>query len=128
MAMEAQHIEIFKSLLVQSVRKGCTIQSAMHGISGRVVGIGFKPLWTNPGDSKINGLDINYLDAMGRLRSYYLRDIIDFDVVSYDGKNIMESSDYSLDLHVYSPEKAKSDNPFDKVRVEIAALENKQSK
>ncbi|WP_341876771.1 hypothetical protein [Defluviitalea saccharophila] len=122
--MNLQEIEKLKSILTQFVMKGCHMQCISNQnnslkAAGRVVGVGFRPLWSSPIDSKIEKIELNYIDQRGTLQPYSLYNVVGYDIVSYDGENIEDSDHISFDMHVYSPIKAASTEPYDKVRISI---------
>ncbi|HHW67787.1 MAG TPA: hypothetical protein GXX16_08790 [Epulopiscium sp.] len=122
--MNLQEIEKLKSILTQFVMQGCHMQcipnqNAALRASGRVVGVGFRPLWSSPIDSKIEKIELNYIDQRGTLHPYSLYNVIGYDIVSYDGQNLENSDHIIFDMHVYSPIKAASKEPYDKVRLDI---------
>ncbi|MGI6705016.1 MAG: hypothetical protein ACOX6S_01720 [Clostridia bacterium] len=115
-------IEAFKFTLAEMVRQGCRIRIADQNITGRIVGIGFKPFWTGPADSKIARLDFNYLDDRGRLHTYRFHDIIGYDVISNEDTNKKDSETTLFDLYVFSPSKANTAEPYDKIRLELTLI------
>lgn len=122
--MNLQEIEKLKSILTQFIMKGCQMQcvspqNTSLKVGGRVVGVGFKPLWSSPIDSKIDKLELNYIDQRGTLQPYSLYNVIGYDIVSYDGNEVEDSDRISFDIHVYSPIKSASQEPFDKIRIDI---------
>lgn len=120
--MNYKEIEELKSALTNMMKKGSTLRVPAYGASGKVVGIGFKPYWTNPGDSKIEKLEINFMDASGRVIPFNFFNIIGYEVISRDGKDINETDNVSLDIHVYSPLKSRGAEPYDKIRIEIGEV------
>lgn len=122
--MNPYEIEKLKSILTQFIMKGCNIQyispkNKSERISGRIVGLGFKPLWPSSTDSKIDKIEFNCLDQKGNLHPFSLYNIIGYEIISYDGDQIEESSRISFDMHIYSSNKAKDKDPFDKIRISI---------
>lgn len=122
--MNLQEIEKLKSILTQFVMKGCHIQcfapkDTSSKISGRVLGVGFKPLWSSPIDSKIDKIELNYIDQKGNLQPYSLYNVIGYEIVSYDGNGVEDSNNITFNMHVYSSAKSTSQEPFDKVRIDI---------
>lgn len=122
--MNLQEIEKFKSILTQFIMKGCHMQcfssdNTSSKISGRVVGVGFKPLWSSPIDSKIDKIELNYIDQRGYVQPYSLYNVIGYEIVSYDGDGLEDSNNITFNMHVYSPTKSASKEPFDKIRIDI---------
>ncbi|NLK22355.1 MAG: hypothetical protein GX308_09865 [Epulopiscium sp.] len=118
--MNFQEIENLKSILTRFIMNGCNIQcDSRGGINGRVVAVGFKPLWPSPIDSRIDKIEFNYMDQQGGLNLYSLSNVIGYEILSYDGDSIEDSNKLSLDMHIYSPAKSSSKEPFDKVHIDI---------
>ncbi len=120
--IQSRKIEAFKFTLAEMARQGCRIHIADQNITGRVVGIGFNPLWTGPADSKIARLDFNYLDDRGRLHTYRFHDIIGYDIISNEDTKKTDSGTTHFDLYVFSPSKANTAEPYDKIRLEITLM------
>jgi len=114
-------IEKLKYTLANLVRQGCRIKIPDYSIDGKVVGVGFKPYWTNPYDSKIDKLEFNILDRYGNIFPFYFNFITGYDVLSYDGREFAESKNINIDIFMYYPNKARAGNEdsSEKVRIEI---------
>lgn len=123
--MNNKEIENLKLALLNLARQGCRIKVASAGVEGRIVGVGFKPYWTGPYDSKIDRLEINYIDDLGNIRSYYLNFITDYDVVSNDGRGFDSMKNACIDIHQFSVLNERRKKQPDKVRIEICQDENK---
>ncbi|MFZ5989518.1 MAG: hypothetical protein ACOYWZ_20670 [Bacillota bacterium] len=118
--MNSRDIEKLKETLTNMMKNGCKLHVPAYGASGRVVGIGFKPYWTNPIDSKIEKLEINFMDNNGRIIPFNFYNVIGYDIVSHEGQRLDNANSISLDIHVYSPVKSRDEESYDKVRVEIS--------
>jgi len=118
----SRKIEAFKFTLTDMARQGCRILIADQNISGRIVGIGFKPFWTGSADSKIERLDFNYVDDRGQLHAYRFHDIIGYEIISNEDTRKTDSETICLDLYVFSPSKANTDEPYDKMRIELTPI------
>jgi hypothetical protein len=114
-------IERLKYALANLVRQGCRIKIPNYGIDGKVVGVGFKPYWTNPYDSKIDKLEFNILDNYGQIFPFYFNYITGYDVLSHDGREFEDSKNINIDIFMYSPNKARARNEesSEKVHIEI---------
>ena len=117
--MNYAEIERLKLTLTNFTRRGCGIRLPAYGVEGRVVGIGFKPYWTNPVDSKIDKLELNIMDNYGRVVPFNFNYVTGYDVLSQDGRQFEDSKSVSLDILVYSPDKARQEDSSQKVRLEI---------
>jgi hypothetical protein len=117
--MNYNEIEALKNILANLSRKGCRLRIPSYGIDGRLVGIGFKPYWTTPTDTKIEKIEFNVIDSFGRTAPFILSYITGYDVISGndsepDGPKVMD-----FDFHVYSPGNSRFKQPNEKVRVEM---------
>lgn len=117
--MNCRDIDELKFALMRFMRNGCILNVPGFGASGKIVGIGFKPLWTNPADSKIEKLEINFKDGYGNIKSFCFYNVIGYEIVSYNGLRPDESRSIIIDFHVYSLKRGRDEKPYDKVKVEI---------
>ena len=125
--MTFKEIESLKSTIVNLIRSGCKMQVPAYGVSGRLIGAGFKPYWTNSDDSKIEKIELNFINDYGRVVPFNFLNIIGYSVASKDAHELEDSKNISLDLHVYSPGKVRDTEHFDKVRLNLSidSLHNK---
>lgn len=120
--MNYAEIEKLKSILMDMVRHGCSIKIPGQGIEGRVFGVGFRPYWTYLSDSKIDKLEFNIEDSFGRVFPFSFNYVIGYeDITSKEGINREDSKNAILDIIVYSPGKARGNDPCKKIRLEIAS-------
>jgi hypothetical protein len=117
--MDYKQIESLKMALINLAKQGSSLKIPLYNIDGRIVGVGFKPYWTSPLDSKIDKLEINYVDRLGRVIPFRFYNIIGYDVISNDGRDYDSMKNVSLDIHVYSPDKSRDEEPYEKVRIDI---------
>ena len=97
--MDYKDIEKFKSAIMHLVSKGCNVSFPEQGIQGRVVGVGYKPYWTSPGDTIIKKLELNITDACGRIIQYKLDNVIGYKVVSHDDNGFRNSDNISFEIN-----------------------------
>ncbi|MDP4180425.1 MAG: hypothetical protein Q8942_04950 [Bacillota bacterium] len=116
--MNYKEIEALKYTLSNMAMRGARIKNNDFKVDGKIVGVGFKPYWSNPYDTKIEKLELNVLDNNGRILPFNFYHIIGYDIVSYDGKEFRSSDNVSIDIHVYSPVSNRNEN-YDKVRVDL---------
>ena len=112
--MNYREIESLKRTLLNLVRQGCRLRIPAHGITGKIVGIGFNPYWTSPLDSKIEKLELNFTDDGGRVRPFTFYNVIGYDFISGDSRE-----NACLDIHVYSANKGRDEEPSEKIRMDI---------
>ncbi|HHV30001.1 hypothetical protein [Acetivibrio mesophilus] len=120
--MNYKEIEELKSTLTNMMKKGCTLMVPAYRATGKIVGIGFKPYWTNPADSKIEKLEINFMDSIGRVIPFDIYNIIGYEIVSLDGKRIEDAKNICLDIHLYTNVKRRSTEKGDTLRIEISEI------
>lgn len=119
--MDYKKIEALKNALRSLARKGCKVSIPSFGISGMLVGIGFSPYWTAAADSMMEKLEIDIQDVNGRVIPFYFYRIVDYDVLSRDGKDIEEMKNASMDIHVLSRGSKKGDLEVEKIRLDVSA-------
>ncbi len=115
-----------KSAITNLAMGGCKLRIDSMGLEGKILGVGFKPFWTNPLDSKIEKIEFNFMDNRGKVVPFYLYNIVGYDVVSFDGQRLDNSKNVALDIHVFSAAKSGGEEPYDKVRLEIIGIEHKK--
>lgn len=118
--MNYKQIENLKFALLNLARQGCRLNIPSHGVSGRIIGVGFKPYWTSPLDSKIEKMEINYVDDTGNVIPFNLHNITKYDVISNDGTGYESMQNACMDIHVFSQSNGRDEEPYEKVRVEIS--------
>lgn len=118
--MNYKQIENLKLALLSLARQGCRLDIPSHGINGRIIGVGFKPYWTSPVDSKIEKLEINYIDGSDRIVPFSFHNIIGYDVISNDGTGYESMENACMDIHVFSQSKSRDEESIEKVRIEIS--------
>lgn len=117
--MNYTEIERLKLTLTSLVRQGCRVKVPAYGVEGRVIGVGFKPYWTNNIDSKIDKLEFNIMDNYGRVFPFNFNYVTGYDVITKDANRFEDSKNVSMDIVVYSPNKSRDENFSEKVRLEI---------
>lgn len=113
--MKSHDIERFKNTLSTLVRKGCNLNDESSRFFGRIISIGFNPLYTNHTDNKINKLVFHCLDKNEYLQTYTLENIVGCKVTRLD-----ESSDH-LKFNIYVLSKDK-DKDCDEISLEIRKI------
>lgn len=113
--MKANEIEQFKNTLSTLVRKGCNLNDMCNESSGRIIGVGFNPLYTNQTDSKINKLVFHYLDKNEYIQAYTLENIVGCKVSKLD----KDSNHLKFDIYVVSRERNKD---YDEISLEIQTI------
>lgn len=117
--MNYREIENLKSLLLQMAKQGYRLRNDTFGIDGKIVGLGFKPYWTNPADSKIHKLEFNVSDNYGKVIPFYFYNVVGFNITAKDGARLDKSKDLSFEIQVFTPDKTREKEPYDKVSVQI---------
>lgn len=117
--MNYNQIEKLKSTMINISKNGSRLRIPSCGISGRIVGVGFKPFWTSPADSKIEKLEINFVDDFGNLVPFRFFNIVDYDVVDREDRGKDKIKSISLDIHVCSFNQTINRETVEKVRLEL---------
>jgi len=123
--MNYRLIEELKAFFTKAAQKGCIVRIPSHNVKGRIVGVGFKPYWTSPADSKLEKLELNIADPAGRIIPFNFWNVIGYSFVSNDCKSISDSGRTGINIHVYNPFAKKDSEPYDKVLVELETIPNK---
>ncbi|HEX2926016.1 MAG TPA: hypothetical protein VHP38_07125 [Ruminiclostridium sp.] len=118
--MNYKQIESLKFALLNLARQGCRVSIPSYGINGRIIAMGFKPYWTSPVDSKIEKLEINYVDDYGRIVPFNFHNIISYNVISNDGTGFENMRNACVEFHVFSQSKSRDEEPIEKVLIEIS--------
>lgn len=114
--MKSHDIEKFKNTLSTLIRKGCNLSDESNKSFGRIISIGFNPLYTNQTDNKINKLVFHYLDKNEYLQTYTLENIVGCKVTKLD-----EASNHlKFNIYVLSREKNKD---CDEICLEIKKIQ-----
>jgi len=119
---ELPGIEKLKAVLTKMMKKGCMLMIPAYGAEGRIVSIGFRPYWTNPGDSKIEKLEINFVDNRGRVVPLCIYSIIGYEIVSFEGRSLEDAKNISLDIHSYANVKGRKAEKYDTLHLEIGEI------
>lgn len=117
--MNYREIEEFKSTLMQILKKGCRVKIDTYGIDGKIIGVGFKPYWTNPADSKIDKVEFDILCDNGKIMPFYLQNVIGSHIKAQDGKDLGISRNLCLEIYTYSLSRASDSEPYDKLSLLI---------
>jgi hypothetical protein len=117
--MNYKQIENLKLALLNLARQGCGLKIPSYGINGRIISVGFKPYWTSPVDSKIEKLELSYIDDSGRAVPFTFHNVVNYDVISNDGTGYHSMTNACIDIHVFSQPGSRDKEPIEKIRVEI---------
>lgn len=123
--MNYSEIEKLKSIITNLMQRGSRLKVPAHNVDGKIIGVGFKPYWTNPTDSKIEKLEINFMDSYGRIIPFNFYNITRYSVISHDDQRLENSQNVSLDIHLFAPHKVRDEEPYEKIRVDIVSEQNK---
>jgi len=123
--MDYKDIEKFKSVMMHLVSKGCNVSIPEYGVYGRLVGVGYKPYWTSPGDNIIKKLELNIANACGQIIQFKLDNVIGYKVVSYDANRPGNPDNLNLEIHFFSPAKTRGTESIDKISINFIKEEAK---
>ena len=121
--MDYKKIENLKLALLHLTRQQCRLKVPAYGIDGRMIGVGFRPYWTGPLDSKIEKLEINVAEDNGKIVPFYLHNVLNYEVISNDGRGYDSMKNACLDIHIYSQDQAGEGDSGHKIRLEITGEE-----
>ncbi|HOM03204.1 MAG TPA: hypothetical protein PLH43_10295 [Acetivibrio sp.] len=120
--MNYREIEELKSALTNMMKKGCVLMIPAYRAEGRIVSIGFKPYWTNPGDSKIEKIEIDFIDRKGRVIPFNIYNIIGYKIASLDGRSMEDAKSVSLEIHLYPNARSRNPEEYDTLHLEISDI------
>ncbi|HHW49700.1 MAG TPA: hypothetical protein GXX14_13940 [Clostridiaceae bacterium] len=123
--MDFKDIERFKSAVMSLVSKGCNVNIPEYGIHGRVVGVGYKPYWTGPGDTIIQKFELNIINERGQIIPVKLNNVVGYKLVSSNAERLEDSGKTSFELHLFSHGKPGDAGSIDKVRVDFTKEDKK---
>ncbi|HHV98361.1 MAG TPA: hypothetical protein GXX36_02105 [Clostridiaceae bacterium] len=116
--MNYNEIERLKYTLINLARQGCELKIPAYGIKGRILGVGFNPYWTNPGDSKINKLEFSIIDKNGMIFPVKFNNIMEYKILKNDAERSEDSKNISMDIALYTPG-ARDKESSKKIRLEF---------
>lgn len=118
--MNQKEIEEFKSMFTRMAMKGSRIRSSRFRVDGKLVGVGFKPFWTNVYDTKIEKLELNVLDKKGKIMPFNILHVVGYEVIGEGGREGNGEGEMTLDIRIFSPAKGREE-PYDKIRIEFVS-------
>ena len=119
--MNYKEIENLKCKLTELLHNSCKIKIPAYGIDGSIIGVGFKPYWTNPIDTRIDKLEFNILDNHGRVIPFNFKYITGYDILPNDDNPNEKFKNFNLDVILFSPNKARGGEVNEKIRIEITS-------
>lgn len=117
--MDYREIEGLKSFLMDRLREGYRISIDPIGIDGKLIGIGFRPYWTNLGDSKIDKLEFNILKDNGQIIPIRLNNLVGYKITAQDDISSPDVKNLNLHIMLYSPNKLVGEDPYDRINLRL---------
>lgn len=117
--MTNTEIEKLKSLLTKLLSKGATIKCEELGLEGRIVSVGYRPVWTEKSDTKIDKIVFNFADKYGRVTPLNINYVVGYEVVQFDERSLEDSNNIEMYIHVLSLDKVREKEPYDKLHLTI---------
>jgi len=117
--MDFREIENLKTFLMERLREGYRMSIDSLGVDGRIISIGFRPYWTNPGDSKIDKLEFNILKENGKIIPVSLNHLIGYKAAAHGGTSPADSKELNLQLMLYSPNRLDDRHPYDTINLRL---------
>lgn len=114
-------IDRLKNLFSELLKKQCTLRSMDLGINGKLIGIGYRPYWTSRQDTKIETLELNFLDSKGIMVPIILRNVVNYELLPKEGRRNKKYKVNLIEIMLLSPYMlAKNDKEaFDKIKLEV---------
>lgn len=117
--MSNTEIEKLKALLTRLSSRGATVRCNELGLEGKIVSIGYKPMWTERSDTKIDKLVFNCADKFGRVIPLNINYIVGYEIIQSDEHRLEDSNNIEIDIHVLSLNKVREKEPYEKIRLSI---------
>ncbi len=119
--MDYMDIDRLKNLFSDMLRNQWTLRSMDLGIEGKLIGIGYKPYWTNRQDSKIETLELNFLGSRGVMVPIILKNVVDYELYPKEGKKSKKYRANMIEVILLSPYmlSRNSKDVYDKIKLEI---------
>ncbi len=119
--MDYMDIDRLKNLFSDMLRNQWTLRSMDLGIEGKLIGIGYKPYWTNRQDSKIETLELNFLGSRGVMVPIILKNVVDYELYPKEGKKSKKYRANMIEFILLSPYMLtrNSKDVYDKIKLEI---------
>jgi len=114
-------IDRLKNLFSDMLRNQSTLRSMDLGIEGKLIAIGYKPYWTNRQDSKIETLELNFIDKRGVMVPIILKNVVDYELYPKEGKKSKKYRANMIEIILLSPYmlSRNSKDVYDKIKLEI---------
>ncbi|OPX43183.1 hypothetical protein CLHUN_29330 [Ruminiclostridium hungatei] len=119
--MDYMDIDRLKNLFSDMLRNQSTLRSMDLGIEGKLIAIGYKPYWTNRQDSKIETLELNFIDKRGVMVPIILKNVVDYELYPKEGKKSKKYRANMIEIILLSPYmlSRNSKDVYDKIKLEI---------
>ncbi len=114
-------IDRLKRIFSEMLKNQNTLRSMDLGIDGKLIAVGYKPFWTSRSDSKIETLELNFLNSRGLMSPIILRNIVNYELYPKEGKRNKKYRANMIEFMVLSPFMMMRNNKeiYDRVRIEI---------
>jgi hypothetical protein len=98
-----------------------TLRSIDLGIDGKLIAIGYNPLWTGQQDSKIEKLELNFLSSRGIMVPLILKNIVGFELYPTESRRNRSYRINTIELMILSPyvNLKNMRDIYDKIKFEI---------
>jgi len=119
--LDYMDIDRLKNLFSDMLRNQSTLRSMDLGIEGKLIAIGYKPYWTNRQDSKIETLELNFIDKRGVMVPIILKNVVDYELYPKEGKKSKKYRANMIEIILLSPYmlSRNSKDVYDKIKLEI---------
>ena len=119
--MNYKEIDILKGVFSNMLKNQYTLRSIELGINGKLIAIGYNTYWTSRLDSKIEKIELSFLNSRGIMVPLVLKNVVDFEIYPKEGRRNKKYRINSIELMILStyvnPKNQK--DIYDRVKFEI---------
>jgi hypothetical protein len=119
--LDYMDIDRLKNLFSDMLRNQLTLRSMDLGIDGKLIAVGYKPYWTSRQDSKIETLELNFLNNKGIMVPIILRNVVNYEFYPKEGRKGKNYRVNMIELMLLSPIMLarNSRDVYDKIKLEM---------
>lgn len=98
-----------------------TLRSIELGINGKLIAVGYNPYWTSRLDSKIEKIELSFLNSRGIMVPLVLKNVVDFEIYPKEGRRSKKYRINSIELMTLSPyvNPKNQKDIYDRVKFEV---------
>jgi hypothetical protein len=116
-----KEIDILKGVFSNMLKNQYTLRSIELGINGKLIAIGYNPYWTSRLDSKIEKIELSFLNSRGIMVPLVLNNVVDFEIYPKEGRRSKKYRINTIELMTLSPyvNPKNQKDIYDRVKFEV---------